>query len=205
MLKNFIKDKIKADTVCSKTLQWVCGICNEEGLCYTDARSANFTNHEYVSSLNVCEDCLPLLNSDFRKRNFYITENEARTIAQSEFYSILHNIQLPCILSFTDSNKKHRLFRSKISYKKNEVWITLDGNHLQLNLDTDLKLLDILQDFYQQHKVSKEWILTWDFPVWAIKKIWLEKRKEFEDNVRPYRKTDKLIYLVKFINKPYDT
>ncbi|MDR0608198.1 MAG: hypothetical protein LBG52_07885 [Candidatus Peribacteria bacterium] len=83
----------------------------------------------------------------------------------------MHNLQFPCVLSFTDSNKKHRLLRSKISYGKSEVWITLDGSYLQLNLEEDLKLLEVLQDFYQQNKISKEWILTGNFPICAIKKI----------------------------------
>lgn len=196
-----IWDKITADTKCKKQCQGQCGICQTDTLCRSDARSNNFTNHEEVTSLLVCDKCLKLLASDYRKRSFYITQEQARTVSQWEIYDILNNMEYPCILSFTDSNKKHRLFRSLVSTSPRDVVIVLDDRYLRFNLEKEVSLLHYLSDFYNAHKVSKKDMAKWVFPINTMKKIWLENVVDYMEVLKPYIGTDILDYFIKFINK----
>jgi len=111
-----------------------------------------------------------LFNSNFRKKSFYITEEKANLITQKEILPILQKISFPCILSFTQSNKKHRLFRSKISQTREELFIILDDDILEFNLDQDLPVIEELDNIYKNNKISKEWIIQGNMPVNAIKK-----------------------------------
>lgn len=198
-LTDIIGDKIQIQF--PKTVEAVCWICQSCTTCYTDVVSSNFTNREDVTSTDFCFDCSKLFHSDYRKRSFYITQQDARLMKQNEFYEALHNLSFPCILSFTESNKKHRLFRSKISHDRNNITVTTDNTHIYLDLDEDLPILQAIQKFYQENKVSKSWIVTWDYPVGALVKIWIDARQEFEKVVAPLRWTSKFPYLVMRVNK----
>lgn len=200
MIKDFINWKITSEKDCIKKWIGKCWCCENTEV-FFDMISDNFNSFEEFKWDGVCKECLPLFNADYRKKSFYITDKEAKTIKQNEIFNILHNIKLPCIISFTDSNKKHRLFRSKISTEKENVCIILDDWYLFLNLEKDIKILDKIDEFYKKNKVSKEWIIEGTYPVGAIKKYDLSEFLELEKLVKPLRGGQKLKYLVAFCNK----
>lgn len=196
-----MKVEIKPDKDYKPVGEWACWLCGEQRELYTDVVSSNFNNFEDVQSLNFCYDCCWLFNAEYRKKSFYITEKEAKTVSQKEFLDILNNLEFPCILSFTDTNKKHRLFRHRVSYDKSNVVLVTDNWYVVFDLDVDLPILNAINDFYANNKVSKSRILEWSYPIGAIKKVGLEEYNKIESLVKPLRWSDKLKYMVAFCNK----
>lgn len=192
---------IKPDKDYKPVGEWTCWLCGEQRELYKDVVSSNFNNYEDVQSTEFCYDCCWLFNAEYRKKSFYITEKEEKIVSQKEFLGIFNNMEFPCVLSFTDSHKKHRLFRHRVSYDKNNVVLVTDNWYVVFDLDVDLPILNVINEFYSNNKVSKSRILEWSYPIGAIKKIWLEEYNRIEEIVKPLRWSDKLKYMVAFCNK----
>lgn len=174
-----------------------CGICRtNEG---TNTLPDTFTDTDYLTTKAFCDGCIPLFDTQWLKTSFYWTRQEKKKIKQQEFYDILHKLEFPCLLSFTVSRKKHRLFRSKWSLSNKEVYISTDTEDVVLNLDKALPVLDYLQRFYRENKVSKDWIIN-EFPTNAIKKIGFEKYIQLQKKIKKIKGTPTLDLFVKFIN-----
>lgn len=201
MLKHLIAGRITSDKEHKSVGVATCWLCQEVIECYTDVVSDNFTNYEDVSDTVFCSWCSALFNATYRSKSFYITQNEIKTPSQKEFLGILNNLEFPCILSFTDSNKKHRLFRSKISHSPEQVFLMLDNGYVEFNLTIHLPILNSINEFYKNNKVSKEWILTGNYPITTMRKIWTEVIKDIEQIVQPLRGSQLLEYMVRFCNK----
>ncbi|MFW5720989.1 MAG: hypothetical protein ACOCWW_01235 [Bacteroidota bacterium] len=201
-LKEFIKNKgIRKDFKKTKD-DLKCGVCEEVSECYTDCIGSNFTNIDMLKSPYICKECANLWADDYRKKSFYIAK-KARVIQQGEILDILNNIEFPCILSFTESNKKHRLFRSKISLNRNNLYVITDDHIIKFDLDRDLPLLEYLGKVYNSSKISKSCLLSGRFPLSAIRNIGIEKYLEYRHKTRFIRNSYKFKLLIDFINK-YD-
>lgn len=176
-----------------------CGICGQDKEC-KEILSDTFTDLDNLKSKVFCDNCIKLFDNQWLKTAFYWTKKEKRKCQQKDFENVLKNIEFPCLLSFSESRKKHRLFRTKWSYSRREVYISTDTGEVCLNLDRDMKLFDYLLKFYSENKVSKEW-MKMEIPTGAIKKIGLEKYLEFQDRIKNEKGTAKFNLLIDFINK----
>jgi hypothetical protein len=201
-LRDIITDKLPVST--KKPIKKHCNCCvcgdivDEVIPCLTNT----FTDREKLKSGDVCRECSRLFSDDYRKSAFYITENEARRIQQGEIEKILfQTIEFPCLLSFSESRKKHRLFKTIPSLSKEAVHISTDTAIVTVDTIKDSPLFQTMSDFYNSHKVSKAWIETGKYPVSfyiSVGKIVID---EFEDKVKEYRGSLKFSLFVKLLNK----
>jgi hypothetical protein len=84
---------------------------------------------------------------------------------------------------------------------RQKVYISTDSGDVILDLDEDLKLFKVLDQFYNKHKVSKSWIESGKYPVNFIKEIGYNEYNMFEKYVSDYRNSSKFSLLIKFLNK----
>jgi len=200
-LKNFVKLNKEEHTPkgSKKQILSKCGLCQENQEC-RNIFGPNFVGHDYITSPYICEDCAVLFSDTLRKKSFHITENTTGLIMQKDIADILRNTTFPCILSFTESNKKHRLYKSTISYDRTRVAVECDNERIYLNLDTDVPLMDFLENIYNNHKMSKSWLITGDIPAVIIKDMGIKLYTEYRGRTDPIRGQPKLRILVAFIN-----
>lgn len=197
-LQHFLKNRIIVDL--PNTYQRnTCGVCGEATNCF-DILKNTFTNLDQLKNQYICVRCVPLFSGKWLKTAFYFTNNKLQAIKQSDFEQILRNIEFPCVLSFSESRKKHRLFRSKVSVHHSCVYISVDDGEVCLNLNKDLPLFDYLLDFYRHNKVNKEWLLG-ELPTYAIESIGIKKYLEFQQKIQKYKGTQKYKILISFLNK----
>ena len=176
----------------------ICGICQKKQ--GTNKLKDTFTDCDYLPSKVFCEECFKLFDTEWLKTCFYWTKKEKRKIKQCDFEKILNNLEFPCLLSFSESRKKHRLFRTKWSATANKVYVSTDTGEVILNMRQDLPIFNYLCDFYRNNKISKSWIVG-EFPAGAIKQIGIPKYLEFLQKVKKIKGTQKFELLVKFLNK----
>jgi len=199
-LKNFIKiDKKTAYTQGKSVGVCACGYCQDELECF-DIFGPNCPYHNILTSPYICSDCSVLFSDYFRKNHLYITKTEIKLVRQNEIANILRNIELPSILSFTESNKIGRLPLCKINYDRNNYIIRTDKLDVELDLDTDIELMDWLENLYNSYKLSKEWIITGEIPVQVIQTMGLELYEEYLTRTNGIREHPKLRLLCAFIN-----
>lgn len=199
-LKNFvnISNEIATTQQIFKDLSY-CGYCNEK-LKLFDIFGPNCPYHNILTNKYVCDGCSILFSDYFRKNHFYIIKNEVKLVSQSELADILRNIELPCILSYTESNKIGRLPFSKINYDRNKFIIRTDKLDVELDLDTDIDLMNYLENLYNSYKLSKEWLITGEIPTQVIITMGLDVYAEYLSKTNPIRGNPKLNILVAFIN-----
>jgi hypothetical protein len=175
-----------------------CGICGEKKEC-KEILKDTFTDLDNLKSKSFCKKCIKLFDNKWLKTSFYWTAENKKTIKQNDFEKILLNLEYPCLLSFSESRKKHRLFRSKWTYFSNEIYISTDYGEEILNKH-DLYFFKYLLDFYKNNKISKSWLLE-GFPTGFIEKIGFEKYFKFCEKAKFYKGTLKYKLLVNFLNK----
>jgi len=194
--KDYIQNEYKSKGVDA------CGYC-QENLELFDIFGPKFNDKEFLSDNYICKDCIILFSDYFRKKSFYITKDKSELLSQNQIADVLRNIELPCILSFTESYKKHRLFKSQINYDKNNFAIQCDNYRVYLDLDKDIALMNFLETIYNKYELNKEWLLTGEIP--AIKIIDMQNDYiEYKKLTKNLLNTNKLIVLVKFINDTID-
>lgn len=199
-LKNFISiSSEKASTKGKGKGVKTCGYCGEE-LEVFDIFGPNCPYHNILISPYVCAGCSRLFSDYFRKNHFYITKNEVKLVKQNELADILRNIELPSILSFTESNKIGRLPLCKINYDKNKYMVRTDKLDVELDLDIDIDLMNFLENLYNSYKLSKEWIITGEIPVQVIETMGLDLYQEYLEKTNPIRGHPRLRLLVAFCN-----
>lgn len=199
-LKNFVKKPVgyKQPEYKSKGVG-NCGYCQED-LELFDVFGPNCPYHNILTNSYICADCSVLFSDFLRKNHLYITENETKLVSQSELADILRNIQLPSILSFTESNKIGRLPLSKINYSRNNYVVRTDKLDIELDLDTDIELMNWLENLYNSYKLSKEWIITGGIPSQIIQTMGIELYQKYLEKTNPIRDHPKLRLLVAFCN-----
>jgi hypothetical protein len=175
-----------------------CGFCQEE-LEVFDIFGPKFNDREVLTNKYICKDCAVLFADYFRKKSFYISKKETKLLQQNEILDCLKKVEFPCILSFTESYKKHRLFKSQINFTKTNFAIQCDNYRVYLNLDEDVGLLNFLEEIYNKYELNKEWLETGEIPSFKILEMKTDyiKYKNLTDKIK---KTNKLHILVKFIN-----
>jgi hypothetical protein len=199
-LKNFVNISSEIATT-QKVPKGIgaCGYCSEQ-LELFDIFGPNCPYHNILTNKYVCDDCSRLFSDYFRKNHFYIIKNEIKLVSQSELADILRNVELPCILSYTESNKIGRLPLCKINYDRNKFIIRTDKLDVELDLDTDIDLMNFLESLYNSYKLSKEWIITGEIPTQIILSMGLDLYQEYLTKTNPIRGNPKLNVLVAFIN-----
>lgn len=202
-LKDFVKSRTLEKKYKKLHKGVICGVCGEVTDCYSDVISDTFTNLDQLSSHYICPECACLFADSWRKSAFYITESECRKIQQKEFEDILFNgyIVFPCILSFSESRKKHRLFRSKISYSTAQVFVSTDDGEVVFNIEEDKKLFFYLLELYNNYKLSKSWLEAGEWPTNVIPQVGLEKYLEYREKVKKHVGTAKYKLIINFLNK----
>jgi hypothetical protein len=199
-IKNFINQRIPAQL--KKPIRTdVCGVCYEYLECF-DVLKGTFTNLDEVGTGVFCKQCAALFSTDWLKTAFYITLTGMYKLKQAEFEELLFNgkIEFPCILSFSSSRKKHRLYRSNISYHPRCVYISLDSGDVILDLKKDKKIFGSLKKLYS-FNISKEWIKTGEYPAKALVIMGLQEFMKLENELKKHRGTKKFNLLVDFLNK----
>lgn len=176
-----------------------CGYCQEE-LELFDVFGANCPYHNILTGKYICQNCTILFSDFLRKNHLYITKEETRLVSQSELASILRNIKLPSIISYTESNHIGRLPLCKINYDRNSYIIRTDKLDIELNLDTDIELMNWLENLYNSYKLSKEWIITGEIPTQIIQNMGIDIYQEYLEKTNPIREHPKLRLLVAFCN-----
>jgi len=200
-MKTFLQKRITFEGGKSIGLN-ICGICKEYLECF-DVLKDTFTNLDEVGTGVFCAECAPLFTTEWLKTAFYFTEKEMRKLKQAEFEDLLFNnkLEFPCVLSFSASRKKHRLYRSNISNSPEHVYISTDNGEVDLNIEKDKKIFDAMKKLYS-FKISKEWIKTGNYPSGAIAVIGLQQFMKLEKELKKHRGTEKFNLLVDFLNKP---
>lgn len=176
-----------------------CAICRKKKKCKKILKKT-FTDLDYLQGRFFCKNCIKLFNNKWLKTSFYWTKKNKRKIKQNQFYNLINNLKFPCLISFSESKKKHRLFRSKWSINKNKVYISLDNGNVILNLNKDLKLLNYLQKFYLKYNIQKKWLLN-IFPIEIIKKIGFKQYLFFLKKTKYIKQTKKYKFFIKILNK----
>lgn len=204
MVKIFLKNRVKI-SLPSRSRNTICGICGRYTDCY-DILKKTFTNLDELYSRYICADCAPLFSIEWLKTGFYFTQNEMHKMKQHEYEYILFNqcIEFPCMISFSESRKKHRLYRTKISTSLDQVNLSTDMGNFIFNINPDSydnRVFWHLANMYNDYKISKSWLID-GFPMNAIyKTIGLKKYKELMELIHPIRWDYKLNLIVKFLNK----
>lgn len=202
-LKDFVKSRTLEKEYKKLHNNVECGVCQDITDCYSDVISDTFTNLDQLSTHYICKECSCLFADSWRKSAFYINKKECKKIQQKEFEDILFNahIVFPCILSFSESRKKHRLFRSKISYSPLMVYVSTDDGEVVFNIEQDKELFFYLSELYNSYKLSKSWLEAGEWPTNVIPQVGLEKYLEYREKVKKHVGTAKLHLIINFLNK----
>jgi hypothetical protein len=181
-----------------------CGFCQDKDVECGKYFGSNFVNYDYLTNQYICLDCANLFDDNVRKKCFYANKKEGfRTIQQSEFADILRNPVLPCILSFSESRQMGRLYKSKINYTPDNFTIECDKYRVTLDLNTDVELMDWLENIYNKYKVSKSWLLNNTIPTTVIFQMG-EEYFQYLDKTKDLLNTPKLSLLLAFCNASED-
>lgn len=201
MLQNFIKNRIKYELP-KNSINGLCGVCGESNKCY-DILKDTFTNLDMLKNKMICKNCVPLFSDKWRKSAFYFTKKKLIKLKQNEFEDLIfkEKLEFPCILSFSESRKKHRLFKSKISYSNEKINISTDSGMVTLCLHKDQKLFTHLKQIYNW-KFPKSAIKTGNYHSGYFKKfnIPITNFLISENYLKRFRNTLKFNLLLQFIN-----
>lgn len=200
-LKNFIK--LPESSKKRKPYKGPCSVCLEETTEIVDLLTNSFTDREKIKDLKVCPSCSKLFDDEYRKSAFYATKKETKKIQQKDFEDILFvsGPKFPCVLSFSESRKKHRMFRSQVSMCQESVHISTDSGCVVLNLKQDKTLFQKMSEFYNKYKMSKSWIKNGNYPVPVIQQIGYKEFCEYESCFKESRGSPKFELLLNFVNK----
>lgn len=197
-IKDFLKNRLafEAKSVGEKK----CALCGDKAECF-DVLRDTFTDLDNLQGRYCCQDCSPLFSTELLKTAFYITTSNIRKLKQNEFAEVLKEIEFPCILSFSASRKKHRLFRSTVSLSPERVFISTDTGEVILNLKKDLKLFDYLNKLYNEFKVTKAELISGEWTFYSIKKVGMVEYQNFLRITKATRGTEKYNLLISFLCK----
>lgn len=180
----------------------ICGRCGEKRDCYSDTLRDTFTNLDQLKSPNICGECAPYFSGELLKTAFCITEDGIQHLRQSDFERLVfgRNLQFPCILSFSASRKKHRLFRSRVTNSYTDIRISTDDGEVRFSLPADERLFAYLAKFYNDTGCSKSELLSL-LAYRTIEKIGMAGLMEFERRTTPHKGTAKYKLIVDFLNQ----
>lgn len=179
-----------------------CGVCQKQGTCYSDVLLNTFTDLDKLSSKYICHECSCLFSGVLLKTAFYITSTEVKKLKQNEFEKLLFidGLDYPCALSFSESRKKHRLYRTPVTLDSRNVYISTDDGYITLNIERDRGLFYYLNNLYNE-KISKEWLRSGKFPPMAIERIGLDRYLDFQKITERLINTAKYNLIISFLNQ----
>ncbi len=161
-----------------------------------------FTDLDGIKGGKICERCQPLFSGKWLKTAFYFHNNEKRNLKQNEIADILFKkMEFPCLISFSKSRKKHRLFRTKTSYAANDVILSTDDGDIHLNQNEDKKIFLFLEKLYNDYAIKKEDLLNNFESSFALKKIGMANYFLFKKIIKKIKGTPKYEFLIDIINK----
>ncbi len=196
-----IKRNKEATVKVKRTMVTSCGYCQEENIeCYY-IFGPNTPHYPILSNKFLCEDCCRVFSDYYRKKSFYITEEEVKLIKQNEIADILRNIKVPSILSFTESNKIARLPYSVMNYSKRDYILRCDKESVHFNLFEDVPLMDYLEGLYNDFSLTKKELLTGDLKDKKRKEMGVNNIIKFLEKTEKLRGSYKYKILINFINK----
>lgn len=177
-----------------------CGRCGYLGDCYSDVIKDTFTNLDELRSPYICQACAPYFNGDLLKSAFYITDTEVRLLKQADFEPLVFGKQLefPCLLSFSASRKKHRLYRARPTYSYHLIRIATDDGEVELT-PADFALFDYLANLYNETECTKAELLT-SLNQRTIDTIGMARLLDFRRRTAPYLGSAKYKLIVGFLN-----
>jgi hypothetical protein len=202
-MKSLIGDKLPMADKKIIYGSFVCDVCGESITESVQVLGDTFTDRERLKNGHICRECSRLFSDEFRKTAIYCTEKELKKLKQSDFENLLFEgqIEFPCLISFSESRKKHRLFRTRVSLSRLNVFVSTDSGEVEFDLEEDAETFSVISDFYNKYTVSKGWIETGEYPTQTYITIGYDVIKDFENKISSYRGTRKFILMIAFLNK----
>ena len=104
---------------------------------------------------------------EMRKYSFLATDNEFRILQRKDILDVMLNIHsVPFVLSFTESNKKHRSFKCTLNHSTEDFIVRTDNLDVRVDMRLVREILPTMQRWYSIVPEKRE---TAAAPTWFTK------------------------------------
>jgi hypothetical protein len=180
-----------------------CTICQKNKECYSYIKDT-FTNLDQIrNNYYTCQECMVLFSGDMLKTAFYIDKDTIIKLKQADIqdYVFYKTLVFPCLISFSESRKKHRLYRTKPTLSYDNINVSTDISSISINRGKDISFFEYLSYLYNTFEIPKAMLENGNISVHYINIMGIDEYNTFKQKTKTHIDTEKYKFLIKILNK----